>query len=133
VRRMKTKYKYWDTIIADVGTITRCTAAGEMSAESVCRRYPHPGICPYWHCVDMDCGVFDVCAYPVRVLKVKERKMEKIEIKRDIDAWVVYVNGQVHPRGTGFPTRKVAEEWAQARRLATDFPDTDADADTEEK
>jgi hypothetical protein len=102
---MKTKYKYWDTITPDIGTITRCAAAGELSEESVCRRYPHPGTCPHWHRVDTGCGIFDVCAYPA-----KEREM-KITIKRDIDAWVVYVDGQVHPRGTGFSTREEAEEW----------------------
>lgn len=32
-----------------------------------------------------------------------------ISIKRDVDAWVVYVDGKVHR--TGFPTRKAAEKW----------------------
>lgn len=37
----------------------------------------------------------------------------RIQIKQDIDAWVVYVNGKVHPQGTGFPTQQAAREWIQ--------------------
>ena len=36
-----------------------------------------------------------------------------VVIKRDIDAWVVSVNGKVHPKGTGFPTWKAAKKWAK--------------------
>ena len=35
----------------------------------------------------------------------------RIQIKRDKDAWVVYVDGKVHPQGTGFPTKRAAQEW----------------------
>lgn len=34
-----------------------------------------------------------------------------VEIKRDIDAWVVCVNGKVHPQGTGFATHREARKW----------------------
>jgi hypothetical protein len=69
---MKIRYRYWDTIAADVGRITRCMATGELSDESVCLRYQHPGICPYWHQMGTGCGVFDVCAYPTKP-KEKEK------------------------------------------------------------
>ena len=36
-----------------------------------------------------------------------------VKIKRDIDALVVYVDGKVHPQGTGFPTRKAAKKWVK--------------------
>jgi hypothetical protein len=39
------------------------------------------------------------------------KEFKIIEIKRDIDSWVVYVDGLLHPQGTGFPTRKAAEKW----------------------
>ena len=34
-----------------------------------------------------------------------------IEIKRDIDSYVVYVNGKVHPKGTGFESFRHAHNW----------------------
>ena len=39
-----------------------------------------------------------------------------VEIKRDIDAWVVYVGGNVHPQGTGFPTKRAAEKWIKQQK-----------------
>ena len=41
---------------------------------------------------------------------------EKIEIKRDIDGYVVYVDGRIHPRGTGFVTKRAAMDWAISTR-----------------
>ena len=38
----------------------------------------------------------------------------KVEIKRDIDSWVVTVDGRVHPQGTGFPTPEAAEEFSRS-------------------
>ena len=40
----------------------------------------------------------------------------RIQIKQDKDAWVVYVNGKVHPKGTGFPTQQAAEEWVEREK-----------------
>ena len=38
----------------------------------------------------------------------------KVEIKRDVDSWVVTVDGKVHPQGIGFPTRKAAKRFARS-------------------
>ena len=48
-----------------------------------------------------------------------------VVIKRDIDAWVVYVDGKVHPRGTGFPTKKAAKEWIQRTVKTCQYCDTE--------
>lgn len=37
--------------------------------------------------------------------------MIELELKRDIDAWVVCINGKVHPRGAGFATHREARKW----------------------
>lgn len=45
------------------------------------------------------------------LLKEMERKREMIQIKRDRDAWVVYVNGKIHPQGVGFASKRAAKKW----------------------
>ena len=37
----------------------------------------------------------------------------ELELKRDIDAWVVCVDGKVHPQGTGFATHREAKKWVK--------------------
>ena len=34
-----------------------------------------------------------------------------IEVKQDIDSFIVYVGGKIHPQGTGFATREDAIYW----------------------
>lgn len=66
MKPIKLKYKYWDNIKPDSGELSRCLASGELSESAVCLRYENPGVCPYWHRVDVGCGEYDICGYPTR-------------------------------------------------------------------
>lgn len=47
----------------------------------------------------------------IRRLENRIDRVKMIEIKQDIDAFVVYIDGKIHPKGTGFSTRKDAIDW----------------------